>query len=637
MITSRATLFRSARLAALGAATSLLAAVCVLPASPADAAVRWDALDLSLATDSAGLEPVADCCYGGGAIAAEGNVVALAWTDTRADDPYGTRDSDVEVRRSNDGGQTWGQLQNVSHQDGLRAFGPVGIAVSPTSTVVSYGPSENASYSFTSFELVRVANDGTQTRTSLPGSNYFEHTLASDGVSSYYLARNSGFYGSQGISLLSSRDDGRTWETTVIAESVPEEQGALIAPQVAVDGDTVAVAWASPPTSGNSGAVRNEVWVATSTDAGQSFSAPTRITNTPQGESIPGIAVQSGVVAVGWNTRYSDVQTDFRVARSLDAGATWSTPVVAASDTSAMPVHSGYTSVPAPQLLAVPSGFMARTDRPASLPEAPLPGIFVSANGANWAAASGHQTPSRLGVMAHTGGRVVFGNGQQFIRAFDDVAAPQVAMTKTPPPVATDETQFLAAFTASDSDSHILTLKCAVNGRDLSYAFDGFCNAPSTPDRPSFLNQIFSAEMPVTFSSAEVNLARFSQEEARNKLEVIATDEAGNSTTQTYTWIYDTQKPSVRPGRLAPTTAATSVPWVVKATDRGAGIDFVTVRMRVGNGPWQVPAKWRSLPAKAKVLLPVKPGQKISVSAFATDKAGRVSRWSKTQSVTRAR
>lgn len=618
----------------LALATPLALGVITTTTTPANAAERWEYTDLSLSTDSAGLAPVENCCFSTATIDTLGDTVALAWVDTRADDPFAVRDSDVELRRSIDRGRTWGPLLNLSHDDGARVANGVDVALSSTSTVVSYGVIDDTTFGQKSFELVRVAPDGTSTRTSLPASDHFMFSLASNTEQSYHLARTTGSSPTPGLEVLTSDDDGRTWDSTTVATSLATEQGFALEPKIAADGDVVAVAYAAPLTSGPSGVARNEIWVATSTNGGESFTAPTRVTNTPQGESVPDVAVRGNQIALNWVTRYTSTSTAMNVASSSDAGSTWSQPTqVVTTQTS----DSNY--VFGPQVVATDTGFLAVTQRNQSDPSKPDPGLFVSSDAQTWSPYSGAQSSYMLGDLATLdgGNTVVWGYGSSFIAGFDDTEAPVVTFTKTPARLATERATTFA-YTLSDADSRSVTLSCTLNGRLLSRRDpEGFCAQFPTDGAPFPESTITSPTMPLRFDSSTAKVDNYVQPDKTNELVITATDQVGNVTRATFEWVVDVSAPRVAVSRLPTQTTKPSVPLTIKGTDTASGVARVMVRMRVGNGAWKVPSKWANLPATATIQLPLKRGTTYTFSAAAVDKAGRVSEWTQQAKVKRLR
>jgi len=98
--------------------------------------------------------------------------------------------------------------------------------------------------------------------------------------------------------------------------SVPGAANAT--PSIAASGDRVVVAWGARVESG-----ATDVYIATSTDAGRTFSTPVRVNDTPGiarlgGELPPRIALAGDVITVVWTSRANG--TAIRLSRSNDFG-----------------------------------------------------------------------------------------------------------------------------------------------------------------------------------------------------------------------------------------------------------------------------------------------------------------------------
>jgi len=93
-------------------------------------------------------------------------------------------------------------------------------------------------------------------------------------------------------------------------------------PSIAADGDRVAIAWSASTPSG-----ATDIYLATSRDAGDTFSTPVRVNDVEgdarvSGEQPPRVAVSGASVTVVWTAR-GDRGTDLRFARSTDGGRTF--------------------------------------------------------------------------------------------------------------------------------------------------------------------------------------------------------------------------------------------------------------------------------------------------------------------------
>jgi hypothetical protein len=137
--------------------------------------------------------------------------------------------------------------------------------------------------------------------------------------------------------------DRASLEVTPLASPASGTDAGDAALAVAPDAPTVFFAWVA----GDTGA--RHLWIARSTDAGATWSAPVRVTATPDdigaphGESAPRlVAAAGGKVGVVWS-RSVPVPgrrwpaSEIRFARSLDGGASWSQAVTLNDDSTGAP------------------------------------------------------------------------------------------------------------------------------------------------------------------------------------------------------------------------------------------------------------------------------------------------------------
>ena len=137
--------------------------------------------------------------------------------------------------------------------------------------------------------------------------------------------------------------DRSSIEVTPLASPAGGVDAGDAALALAPDAPTVFFAWVA----GDTGA--RHLWVARSTDAGATWSSPVRVTATPDdigaphGESAPRlVAAADGKVGVVWS-RSVPVPgrrwpaSEIRFARSLDGGATWSHAVTLNDDSTGAP------------------------------------------------------------------------------------------------------------------------------------------------------------------------------------------------------------------------------------------------------------------------------------------------------------
>lgn len=250
-------------------------------------------------------------------VATLNGIAHVVWVDRRAHDPYGQWNTEIELRSSPDGGRTWGQLTNLSHSPDASEYAPV--AASDGSSVLIAAPTApGQTISTSEVRIWRISVDvGTETIT-IPTALY-PVTLAGD-ESTYQLA------GTQNGSPMFTRstDSGRSWSEIVPLATSTQVAGCNGSrTEVDVDAGLVAAAWL-----GGCAASGPEIQVRISNDNGTSWAPVRTLTNTPQWEWSPAVAVQGNSIAVAWLTRRGETSNTLEVVRSSDAGATWSPPVL---------------------------------------------------------------------------------------------------------------------------------------------------------------------------------------------------------------------------------------------------------------------------------------------------------------------
>ncbi len=122
------------------------------------------------------------------------------------------------------------------------------------------------------------------------------------------------------IFMIKSTNDGQSFAGEV--QITQANQGAQIA-QIAVSGDNLVLAYEDRNSNSD-----YQIWVMTSINSGQTWSAAKSITNTTEGAHWCNIALKNNQIFALWNDQtgagYSDLDLFF--SKSTDFGQTWSTP-----------------------------------------------------------------------------------------------------------------------------------------------------------------------------------------------------------------------------------------------------------------------------------------------------------------------
>jgi hypothetical protein len=157
-----------------------------------------------------------------------------------------------------------------------------------------------------------------------------------------------------GVLLQRSADGGRTWSPPAVVEHGPVtfEDGENVATipvgaQVMLGtGEELAVAWVGAPGLQSLETGRAFVWIATSSDGGQTFSEPRRIGDAYGFQTT---AFHEGTYYVLYQ-RGEEQDQELVAARSEDGGRTWSTAVVSGA------VPLSFALTPAPGVGVAPDG-----------------------------------------------------------------------------------------------------------------------------------------------------------------------------------------------------------------------------------------------------------------------------------------
>jgi predicted secreted protein with PEFG-CTERM motif len=125
-------------------------------------------------------------------------------------------------------------------------------------------------------------------------------------------------YGKFDILFSKSTDGGETFAKPVDVSGNSQDSGY---PQFAVMGNNVYVTWTSVVTEKN-----YDIFFAKSSDGGQTFGTPVNVSNLPGGSGWPQISVDNGTVYISWVGNTSG-NYDVYIAKSTDDGNSFESPV----------------------------------------------------------------------------------------------------------------------------------------------------------------------------------------------------------------------------------------------------------------------------------------------------------------------
>ncbi len=128
------------------------------------------------------------------------------------------------------------------------------------------------------------------------------------------------------VFLSSSHDSGNTFSAPINISNNPGDSGA---PQMIVNGNNVYATWMDYST-GNF-----EIMFAESTDGGQTFTTPVNVSADPQDSGYPQLAVAGNNVYITWTNAVSDKNYDILFAKTTDGGKTFSKPLNVSNSTGA--------------------------------------------------------------------------------------------------------------------------------------------------------------------------------------------------------------------------------------------------------------------------------------------------------------
>jgi len=259
--------------------------------------------------------------------ALSGNTTIVAWGDTTSGN------NDIFMTRSTDGGQTFSMPVNISHNAGSSVL--PSVVVSGTTAIIAW--QDNTQGTFPTPEnndiFIARSTDGGQTF-SIPVN--ITHNAESASSPSLALFGNTAIVAwvdrtpdNKDIFIARSTDGGQTFSAP---DNISHNAGSSSSPSIALEGKTAIVAW-EDNSLGNF-----DIFVARSTDHGQTFSVPINISDNTGHSFSPSLALSGKTAFIAWQ---DDSRGDFGIfmTQSKDRGKTFSDPINFESNT-------GYASSP---------------------------------------------------------------------------------------------------------------------------------------------------------------------------------------------------------------------------------------------------------------------------------------------------
>lgn len=242
-----------------------------------------------------------------GQVAASGDSVFVVWEESVQGQNY-----DIFVKRSQNGGSTFGAAANLSRNAGFSEHPQ--IAASGSSVYVVWADNTSGNKEVLFARSTSGGNAfGAAGPLSSPGANSYNQEIAASG-NSVYVVWQEQRDGSDVVVFRASSDGGKTFgDPVVIAENVDSEAF----PKVAADESTVHVVWANPGQPG----LRH----VSSSDGGTTFSEVKQLNGSrPVGEAQ--VAVHGDNVYVVWGGLNAHSVDQLFYVTSSDGGAIFSEP-----------------------------------------------------------------------------------------------------------------------------------------------------------------------------------------------------------------------------------------------------------------------------------------------------------------------
>ncbi len=241
------------------------------------------------------------------------NNLYLAWTDWKS----GKLDSDVFLMKSNDDGNTFGNLVKIKSGSGISSI----AAINSTQTNV-YLLMYNSTDSAYSDLLFSSSNDSGMTFTK-PLSLSTNHKLMIGNVqmitsgNNVYVVAAGTYWGSQNgaVIFFESEDNGKSFTPTVIVDSAQ-----VFIPQIGVSGNNVYVVWSQM------NGQNTVLYLEKSANGGTSFGNKMQL-NQNVDPRWPQIIVSKNNVFVKWVQSFPSGGDKLLISKSTDNGDTFSVPM----------------------------------------------------------------------------------------------------------------------------------------------------------------------------------------------------------------------------------------------------------------------------------------------------------------------
>ena len=219
--------------------------------------------------------------------------------------------------KSTDGGATFTTPVNISNNSGDSSYPK--ILVSENNIYVTWA----FTVTTTDYDILfsKSTDGGATFTTPVNLSNTVGDTglpqMTMSGNNIYIIWENNGL-GNFDVFVAKSTDSGNTFSAPVNVSKNPKPSGA---PQIVASGNDVYVVWMDN-TPGN-----YDIFVAKSTDNASTFGTPVNVSNNAGDSGYPQMTLSENNLYVVWTDTISNSNYDILFAKSTDGGATFTTPV----------------------------------------------------------------------------------------------------------------------------------------------------------------------------------------------------------------------------------------------------------------------------------------------------------------------